>query len=194
MVAAQTPTLAKIKNNASEADARAILYIAICELCDFFNVGKNMNDVQVAKTVDLIIERFWHLKIEEIKYCFQRAMCRERLFDRLDGNIIIGWLREYDDERTEEAMRQSDHEASALANGMPSTCPGAITYGEYIKYLKARAEAGDTDARALLAATHAPMPQRMMFLTDDERSRKDREFQLWRMSEYLPSLKKNGYR
>ena len=78
MVAAKTPTIARIKNEASETDVRALLYIAICEVCDFFNVGKNMNDTQVALTADLIIEEFWHLRLEEIKYCFRRAMRREK--------------------------------------------------------------------------------------------------------------------
>lgn len=147
MVEAQTPTIAMIKNSASETDARALLYIAICEVCDFFNVGKNMNDVQVAMTADLIIEQYWHLKMEEIKYCFRRAMSEGKLFDRLDGNIILGWLRTYDEERTEEAIRISDQEASEEINAHCLPVPGAMSYDEYIALLERQSDNGDYDAQ-----------------------------------------------
>ncbi len=145
MVSAPTPTLAKIKNSASETEARALLYIAVCEVCDFFNVGKNMTDTQIALTVDLILESFWHLKLEEIKYCFRRAMTRERLFDRLDGNIIIGWLREYDTERTEESMRLSDREADRDQFGIEPS-QGAMSWEAYVARLWDLALYADPDA------------------------------------------------
>ena len=58
-----------------------------------------MNDVQVALTADLIIDRFYYLKLEEIKLCFRNAMASGKIYDRLDGNIILGWLNEYDAQR-----------------------------------------------------------------------------------------------
>lgn len=149
MVAAATPTLAKIKNEASETDARALLYIAVCEVCDFFNVGKNMNDTQIGVTVDLILELFWYFKLEEVKYCFRRAMARGKLFDRLDGNIIIGWLREYDAERTEEAIRLSDQRASEEQNAAYDN-PDAVSFERYTEILRERAASGDEDAAARL--------------------------------------------
>lgn len=149
MVRAGTPTLAKIRNEASETDARALLYIAVCELCDFFNVGKNMNDTQIGLTVDLILESYWYFRLEEVKYCFRRAMARGKLFDRLDGNIILGWLREYDNERTEEAMRASDQAESERLNA-PCDNPGAVSFERYTEILRERAESGDEDAAARL--------------------------------------------
>jgi len=152
MVKAQTPTIAKIKNTVSETDARALISLAICEVCDFFNVGKNMNDTQVALTADLIIEQYWHLKPEEIKYCFRRAMCTEKLFDRLDGNIILGWLEAYDKERTEEAIRISEHEDYVRMNVSPDNDAdtSAVSYEEFINNLRKAAEAGDKESIELL--------------------------------------------
>lgn len=186
MVAAQTPTLAKIKNEASETDARALLYIAICEVCDFFNVGKNMNDTQIAVTVDLILESFWHLRLEEIKYCFRRAMMREKLFDRLDGNIIIGWLQEYDTERTEEAMRLSEHEESAERNNIPPS-PGAMSYREWLDDLEERALT-DQGAATLLEQIKDPPKQRLTLLSREERERRDHDF---KVKAFERSLRKN---
>lgn len=139
MVAAKTPTIAKIRNEVSEADIRALLTIAVGEVCDFFNVGKNMNDAQIALTVDLIIEQFWYFKLEEIKYCFRRAMMREKLFDRLDGNIIIGWLREYDSERTDVAISISEQEDAEALSRRGISDDGAISLNQYIERLEAEA-------------------------------------------------------
>lgn len=183
MVAAQTPTLARIKNEASETDARALLYIAICEVCDFFNVGKNMNDTQIAVTVDLILESFWHLRLEEIKFCFRRAMKREKLFDRLDGNIIIGWLRDYDAERTEEAMRISDQEARQQINEI-KIAPSAIDFGEYLTLLGERAKT-DKKAAEQLADIKAMRAQKAGLLSAEEKAKKDHDFKMWRTFKYL---------
>lgn len=188
MVAAQAPTLARIKNEISLDDARALLSIAVCEVCDFFNVGKNMNDMQIALTVDLIIEQFWYFKLEEIKYCFRRAMMRERLFDRLDGNIIIGWLREYDVERTEEAMRISDQRAMQELNE-PKERAGAVSFETYLANLRERAKT-DAEAAKLLADIDNPPPERLKLLTWEAQKQRERDFKMWKMFQYSLGNKK----
>lgn len=186
MVAAQTPTLAKIKNSASETDARALLYIALCEVCDFFNVGKNMSDTQIALTADLIIESYWYMKLEEIKFCFRRAMRREKLFDRLDGNIILGWLKEYDTERTEEAMRKSDQEALQIQyQQQPSQ--GAVSFEQYIDSLWNLAYYADPEAVEKLADLQeltATMP-----LSPEQQHEKELNFKKYFYQQYLKGNK-----
>lgn len=178
MVAAQTPTLAKIKNEVSLADIRALLSIAICEVCDFFNVGKNMSDTQIALTADLILERFWYFHLEEIKYCFRRAMKYERVFDRLDGNIILNWLADYDAVRTEEAMRVSEQEESHNACKLENS-PQAISFEEYMVQLRERART-DEKALELLHSIENPKPRRFTFLTREERAEKEHNFKMWK--------------
>lgn len=187
MVAAQTPTIAKIKNDVSLDDVRALLSIAVCEVCDFFNVGKNMNDAQIALTVDLIIEQFWYFKLEEIKYCFRRAMMREKLFDRLDGNIIMGWLREYDTERTEEAIRISEQRDLQQVNET-ADCPEAVSFEDYVADLRNRA-LKDEKAAEVLNEIDNPSPKRLNLLTNEERVQKDHDFRMWRTFNYLSRKK-----
>lgn len=182
MVAAQTPTIAKIKNEVSEGDIRALLTIAVAEVCNFFNVGKNMNDAQIALTVDLIIERFWYFKLEEIKYCFRRAMMHEKLFDRLDGNIILGWLQAYDAERTEEAMRLSDQEATERMNRQVDN-PDGISFAEYVAKLEQRS-ATDESAAKRLADIQAIM-QTPNATSKEEQQQKEHDFKLWKNFKYL---------
>lgn len=182
MVASRTPTLAKIKNEISLADARALLSIAVCEVCDFFNVGKNMSDTQVAITVDLILEEYWYLKLEEIKYCFRRAMRREKLYDRLDGNIIMGWLEQYDAERTEEAVRLSEQRETAEANTLPAApAEGAVTLEEYMKQLREKAAQGDEEAAQYLDVAETLYVPRTSMKSEAE---KHREFRKRFMREY----------
>lgn len=176
MVAALTPNIAKIKNETSLTEIRALLSIAICEVCDFFNVGKNMNDRQVAMTADLIIERFWYLKLEEIKYCFHKAMREGRLYDRLDGNIIISWLEDYDEQRTEAAMNISHNEEITAKNKVTDN-PQGKDLDSYIKELRQRAESDDK-AKELLA-NYEQIKSILPLSKRDEKSREDfRKFRL----------------
>lgn len=147
--------LSVIRKEITLAGARAILVIAINELVSFFNVGKTMNDVQVALTADLIIDRFYYLKLEEIKLCFRNAMASGKIYDRLDGNIILGWLNEYDAQRDEIVSSLSINEAHEQNNNSTG-----MFYGEYIKHLTERSENGDEEAKELLES-HQSFIQRM---------------------------------
>ena len=114
-------------------------------------------------------------------------MMREKLFDRIDGNIILGWLREYDNERTEEAIRISENRDSRTINECKKT-PNTIGYKEYLANLEQRAK-HDKCAAELLEQIKNPPPQRFALLSRDERAQKDHDFKLWKQFDYL--LKNN---
>jgi hypothetical protein len=58
---------------------------------------------QVKQTVELILQEYHYFKPEDFKSAFSKAMKGHygKLYDRLDGQIIMGWLNAYDDARTE---------------------------------------------------------------------------------------------
>lgn len=182
MVASPTPTLAKIKNEASLADARSMVALAICDLCSFLNVGKNMNDKQIARTADMIIERFWYFKVEELKFCFNRAMRTEKIFDRIDGNIILQWLEDYDVERTNVA---ADISRERDAEWLQSSSDG-LSWSEYILELKHKRDNGDKEATQRLDDI-----QHMRNLPRFGRASKEKDiaYKQWYYNEYL----KNKY-
>ena len=72
-----------------------ILYISmmIIEVNDFFNVKGNMDRKQIKLTAELILDNpnFYDLTLGNIKDCFRRRMMSEKIYDRLDGNIIISY-------------------------------------------------------------------------------------------------------
>ena len=103
-----------------------------------------MNDVQIATTCDLIIETYPYYKLEDFKLCFKNSMRHkngyDKLYDRLDGAIIMDWLKVYDNERTEAGMNMSDNEIKQIE------CSNTATYEEYLEYLKNKADSGDEKA------------------------------------------------
>lgn len=93
----------------------ALLNVIIIDLVQFFSLGKNMSDAQIKSTVQLIIMDYAHLKPEDFKLCFNKAKRGEygKVYDRLDGQVILMWLEEYSNYRadTSEGMNISVHDS-----------------------------------------------------------------------------------
>lgn len=124
--------------------ARALLVLAVTEVCNFFNVGKTMNATQVAITVDLIIESYFYLKLEDIKLCFHRAMRSYEAYDRLDGNVILHWIKMYDADRDEYCSLQNSNESKRHKSN--DRAPIRCGYDEFWDNQHKLAEAGDEEA------------------------------------------------
>jgi hypothetical protein len=104
--------LSVLKKQEGEVVAKAILVKILSNLISFFNVGKSMNDAQVAQTVELILDDYYYLKLEDFKVCFDGMKkgkylggTNGKLFDRLDGQIILQGIAEYAEERSTEGAR-----------------------------------------------------------------------------------------
>lgn len=100
-----TCSIAVVNREFGETHLRAFMVNVLNDLINFFNVGKSMSAVQVAQTADLVIEEFYYLKPDDLKLCFTRAKkgVYGRLYDRIDGQVILEWLRQYDQERCVQA-------------------------------------------------------------------------------------------
>lgn len=81
-----------------------------------------MSATQVATTVDLIIEEYPYMKTDDFKLCFKNAMKMKygENYNRIDGSIIMGWLREYNKERCAVADNQSWNTHKAKLSGETS--------------------------------------------------------------------------
>ncbi|WP_230324301.1 hypothetical protein [Bacteroides nordii] len=134
-----------LKNELGLVGVRAILVLAVTEVCNFFNVGKSMNATQVAMTVDLIIEKYFYLKLEDIKLCFRRAMYSHTAYDRIDGNVILSWLERYDADRDEYCSLHSINVSKSHKKEDKSAAIGC-SYDEYWDGQRKLAEGGDKEA------------------------------------------------
>lgn len=107
-LSSNTPAIAALKKECGAPVAYAIMVKLIKNLVTFFNVGKSMNDAQVAETVELVFKEYYFLNIADFKVCFDgmklgKYLDGGKLFDRLDGQIILGALSEYCEERSNTA-------------------------------------------------------------------------------------------
>lgn len=101
-------TIFHLNKNMERREALLAISIAILEVKEWFNVKGTMTDRQVSMTAEMILDhpQFYDLSIGNIKACFRQRMMTEKLYDRLDGNIIIGWLREFKSEMADATYRQ----------------------------------------------------------------------------------------
>ena len=107
-----------------------------------------MSDVQVAITVDLILEEYPYMQTDDLKLCFKNAMKLKygQIYNRIDGQIIMSWLKAYDVERAEKADIDSYNKHKEII----SKEENGLYYDEYLAELKRKAAQGDEEAiRAL---------------------------------------------
>lgn len=152
MFASGEPTLGKVERKAGYNKARAAVIILLGEVLRYFNVTETMNDTQVAATTDFILEDYYFLQLDDLKLCFRNAMkgYYGRVYNRIDGQIILSWLKQYSDERLEASEQRSQAESGKLKEKEQS--PGGMFREEYIDRLRRQASQGDEGAKAALEA------------------------------------------
>lgn len=106
VIESNRPSLVNIINKNGAGNTKAIVAIAIIDVCKFFSVGKSISQDQVQEIAELIIENYNHFSMADIAVCFKLAKTGKlsggKLYDRLDGNIICLWLNEYEELKREK--------------------------------------------------------------------------------------------
>lgn len=173
-------TVATINRGLGRDGAMLALAIAIKEVRDFFNVKGNMTEGQIALTAELILDNpgFYDLSLGNIKACFRQKMIEAKLYDRLDGNIIIGWLKEFKNEMADFCYQANLEREKEEADS------SGVSFEIYLKMLSERAENGDLNAERILGELNG----RKKRITPEEKHRKDLGFFKFK-TEYL---KKRG--
>ncbi len=145
------PAIGTIIKECGETKARAAVVYLLADALEFFNASETMSDIQVAMTVDLIIEEYPYFKTDDIKLCFKNAMKQKygKIYNRIDGSIVIGWFREYNKERCAVADKQSFDE-SRVHKAREAKPTEGLFYSDYLDELKRKADDGDKDASEAL--------------------------------------------
>ena len=153
-----------------------ILYISmmIIEVNDFFNVKGNMDRKQIKLTAELILDNpnFYDLTLGNIKDCFRQRMMSEKIYDRLDGNIIISWLRDFKSRMADHCETVNEGLDRIRQREESGGNAGAITHAAYMAMLEARANDGNKDAESTLDEYR----KRSKIPTEEERRKKELEF------------------
>jgi hypothetical protein len=100
----KTPSIggiSRLLNDKENLTIRALLNIMLGDIILFMNVGKTMTAPQLTETVSLVVKHYKHLKPEDFKLCFEGVKKGNYgpLYDRIDGQVILSWLKAYDEER-----------------------------------------------------------------------------------------------
>lgn len=89
------------------------LTLLIIDLTEAFNIGKGFSVPQIEQLGVSIMQRMGSLTLDDIALVFYRAKCGDygTVYDRLDINVVNGWLNTYAKERQEALAyaAQNDH-------------------------------------------------------------------------------------
>ena len=113
-------SLAYIKKHEGVESVKRLLTNAIDQLQTYFSLERIMTPYQIEMSVEIIEENFYYFSPEDFRKCFRGAMSGKygKIYNRLDGAVIMEWLRAYDIERTEiivqEQMQKQKDEAKEI--------------------------------------------------------------------------------
>lgn len=67
------------------------------ECQQYFNLQQPMKPQQLMLTAELIIEKYYYLRVEELRICFRMAMMGEfgTVYNRIDGQIFFEWILKF---------------------------------------------------------------------------------------------------
>lgn len=146
--ASSEPSLGMLVKELGENRARAVVVLLLEEVVSFFNASNTMEDTQVAFTTDMIIEEYPYFKVDDMKLALRNGMKGKygEIYNRLDGSVIMGWLRQYNRERCARADILSHNDHKQL-NEAESNC---LYYEDYRRMLQEKAANGDQEAKKAL--------------------------------------------
>lgn len=185
MIEAETPNLWEIRNYTDHATAIGIIVIALIHTARLVNVENNLNETQIGEIANDALEEYGYLKVEELKYILKTAVKSQKIFGRLDYNVVMNWFKDYDTERTAEAMSISD---CAEARESPVS-PSAMSWGVYVDRLWDMAFYADPEAVEKLYNMQQSTVSRMRLLTKEEKRHKEIDFKRYFYNQYLKNKK-----
>jgi len=112
----KTSTIGEIKRSFGTDFIEAYIEGWIINLRMFLSVGKAMTDDQTHETAMMIVSMHPNLNIADINLIFKNIKSGRagKIYDRLDGNVLLEIFDKYFDERCEEAAQQSMREADSM--------------------------------------------------------------------------------
>lgn len=156
-----TPAIAQQSAQVSglEAAARGDTAEALGNLLTFaayqFNVGKNLNDVQISLLASEMLRLYWYWRFDEFSFVLREAVAGRygTTYDRIDAPTVHAWCASYEADRNATQAHLAEHEARAykLAEQQPVRSELAThpTFGGDYAGVRAQLEAlGDAELNA----------------------------------------------
>lgn len=77
-----------------------MIMLMIIQFQNFYNCKSKMEKVQLEETAYMIVQNFRHLNYYDIGMCLKQAKLHTKVYDRIDGGMILELLTNYDINRT----------------------------------------------------------------------------------------------
>jgi hypothetical protein len=149
-----TPALAQQSAQVSslEAAAKGDTSEALGNLLTFaaaqFNVGKNLNDVQIALLASEMLRIYWHWRFDEFSFVLREAVAGRygTTYDRLDAATVHEWCAKYEADRNALAAEQAEREARAYKEAEQQPARSELASQPGYAELRAKLQALSDDA------------------------------------------------
>lgn len=111
------PSIGQLKSAFGEYHIEAYIEGWIVNLREFLSVGKGMTDAQSREAAMLIVATFPNLNIADVNLIFKRIKLGRlgKIYDRLDGQVLLEMFDLYFTERCNEASEQSIREGESMS-------------------------------------------------------------------------------
>ena len=106
----ENKTLKNILKNDLGKPAKYLIYDVVLKFAASFNLTNNFREDQIQEFVNDIFEFYPHLTIRDIKFFLHQVKSGNfgQVYNRLDGPLLLGYLKVYSDLRLGEAERHDN--------------------------------------------------------------------------------------
>lgn len=172
-----SPTLSQIRRHVGAENAEFVVSMAIEDVNRMFRRDRRMEDCDIVFTAKAILRRYWYLKPEDIKKCFNGRRPKQFV---LEGDSFLSWLGEYDLERDNAC------EEAAMADKAGAEAQGGVSYDDWLAALKAEAASGNEKAAESLEAHNRLLADLRHSPTEEQLRKKEMDFRIFKHN-YLKS-------
>ena len=107
-----SPNVIELVHRGERPSVVAMVQLALCEYLDTVSLRSTMNDMQIEKAANLMVDKHPHLPVLAFAIFFQDAMCNEfgPHYGRMDIPTLMGWIQKFEHDYFEQVEEKSYQE------------------------------------------------------------------------------------
>lgn len=140
-----------IKNELGETYLQALMVKWMNSFLRFYSTNGAMDAIQVSDTIMLILEEYPNYTQDDFKLFFKLAKKGTfgQVYGRMDGEVIMNWLKAYDRHRDTVAMEESINEAKQHERDF-QVGDDSVCYDAYVSKMNEMVANGDEHAQEMV--------------------------------------------
>ena len=144
-------SLMDIKNELGETYLQALMVKCMNSFLRFYSTNGAMDAMQVSDTIMLILEEYPNYTQDDFKLFFKLAKKGTfgQVYGRMDGEVIMNWLKAYDRHRDTVAMEESINEAKQHEREF-QVGDDSVCYDAYVSKMNEMVANGDEHAQEMV--------------------------------------------